>query len=254
MASASSALDLAERENGAFRRTTAGHISWDGERLPVHRYRLLGPEAGHDTLRLGLFAGLHGDEPAGTDSLLRLADSFLEDPEPFRGYELLLYPAVNPVGLRLGTRENGRGKDLNREFWKGSDEEEVRIVERELRGNRLDGIVTLHADDTCEGVYGYAHGRTLDEALLKPALEAAERFLPRDRRRFIDGFAASDSLIRDCYDGVLGAPPDQKPQPFNLIVETPARADHALQVAAGAAAVASVLGSYRRFISYAAYL
>lgn len=245
---------LSLRKGGLLDTRPAGEFFWKGERFHLPRFHLRGPEAEHDTLRLGLFAGIHGDEPAGTDALLHFVSALTEDPSPAKGYELFVYPAVNPVGLARGTRENGNGRDLNREFWKDSDQEEVRIVERELRLHQLDGLVTLHADDTCEGMYGYAHGRTLDEALLKPALAAAERFLPRDRRKIIDGFPAQESLLCDCYKGVLSAPPELRPQPFNLIIETPARANHALQVAAGAATVASVLNSYRSFIAYAANL
>ena len=68
-------------------------------------------------------------------------------------YDLWIYPIVNPTGCEQGRRENWAGKDLNREFWRDSQESEVRIVEDELRLGRFDGLITLHADDTCEGHY-----------------------------------------------------------------------------------------------------
>src|SRR4051812_40511090 len=37
------------------------------------RIQISGPEAGHDQIRLGLFAGLHGDEPAGCTALVQFA-------------------------------------------------------------------------------------------------------------------------------------------------------------------------------------
>jgi hypothetical protein len=140
---------------------------------------------------------------------------------------------------------------LNREFWRGSDQEEVQILERELRGHRFHGIVTLHADDTCNGVYGYAHGRVLNEALLRPALKACERVLARDARASIDGFAATEAILKDCFAGVLSAPQDQQPQPFDLIFETPALAPLSQQVDATVLALHSILGEYRKFIAYA---
>jgi hypothetical protein len=148
-------------------------------------------------------------------------------------------------------RENGNGLDLNREFWRGSTQPEIPILEGELRAGRFDGIITLHTDDTCEGLYGYAHGRVLNESLLKPALAAAERLLPRDRRDTIDGFAACESVIGDCFPGVLSAPPEQHPRPFDLIFETPGRAGLELQAGAAVAALDSVLAGYRSFIAYA---
>lgn len=228
-----------------------GEFVHEGRRHEIPRIRIAGPYAGHDPIRLALFAGLHGDEPAGCAALVELAASLLGDPSRAAGYELFIYPVLNPTGYDAGTRANRRGKDLNREFWRDSAEVEVGFIERELRAHAFDGIVTLHADDTCEGVYGYAHGRTLNEALLVPALEAASHWLPLDRRAVIDGFAARGGLICDCFKGVLSAPPEQRPQPFDIIVETPAYAPLALQVSAAVAAVESIMTRYPAFISYA---
>ena len=226
-------------------------FAFEDECHELVRVRLAGPYAGHDPIRLGLFAGIHGDEPAGCSALVEFAVALANEPARAAGYELFLYPVLNPVGLSRGTRANHSGKDLNREFWRGSTEVEVQAMERELRANAFHGIITLHADDTCEGVYGYAHGRTLNEALLTPALAAAKRFLPVDERGVIDGFPARSGLICDCFPGVLAAPPEQRPQPFDLIFETPAHATFSAQVAATVAALDAIIATYPGFISYA---
>lgn len=229
---------------------TVGRFEFVGASCAIERLRVAGPYAGHDPIRIGLFAGLHGDEPAGCHALVQLAATLLDEPARAAGYELFIYPLLNPTGFAAGARVNHHGLDLNREFWRGSAEAEVQILERELQLHRFDGIVTFHADDTCEGLYGYAHGRTLNEALLVPALRAASHWLPLDRRAVIDGFAACDGLIRDCFPGVLSAPPEQRPQPFDVIIETPALAPLPLQMSAAVAATESILASYPGFISY----
>lgn len=228
-----------------------GRISCGRSEYEIPRLAFVGPDAGHDPIRLGLFAGIHGDEPAGCAALVRFAAELAANPTRAAGYELMIYPVINPTGYERGTRANFAGKDLNREFWRQSAEPEVRLLEAELQLQQFAGIITLHADDTCEGVYGYAHGRTLNEALLKPALTAASRFLPLDGRAMIDGFAARDGLIHECFQCVLSAPPDQHPQPFDLIFETPAHAAFDLQVDATVAAVESIIAVYPGFISYA---
>jgi hypothetical protein len=232
----------------------AGKFSSGGVAHEITRFRFNGPYAGHEPIRLGLFAGVHGDEPAGCAALVQFLHALAAEPHRAAGYELWVYPVVNPTGYAAGTRTNRAGKDLNREFWRGSAQPEVKLLEAELRDRRFDGLITLHADDTCEGLYGYSHGRPLDESLLRPALCAAERVLPRDGRERIDGFAAKDGIICDCFQGVLSAPPEQRPQPFDLIFETPARAPLADQVAAAVAALDSVLAQYRGFIAHAQYL
>jgi hypothetical protein len=222
----------------------------NGRWYEIEGFRFSGPPAAHDPIHLGLFAGIHGDEPAGTVALKQFVEALTVDPVRATGYELWIYPCVNPTGAEDTTRHNRAGKDLNREFWRSSAEPEVQALEAELRARSFQGVVTLHADDTCEGHYGYSHGEALDDALLRPALLAAERVLARDHRDKIDGFHAREGVITDCFEGILSAPPDQRPRPFNLIFETPARAPLEHQVAANVAALDSILATYRGFIAY----
>lgn len=231
--------------------TTVGRFSSAGREFALPCLRIAGPYAGHDPIRLGLFAGIHGDEPAGCTALVQLAARLAQDLSRAAGYELHIYPLINPTGYERGSRVNHKGVDLNRVFWCGSMEAEVQAIENELRQHEFHGIITLHADDTCEGVYGYAHGRTLDEALLGPALAAAKKFLPVDERGVIDGFPARAGLICDCFPGVLSAPPDQTPRPFDVIFETPACAPFDAQVSATVAALEAILVTYPGFIAYA---
>lgn len=238
--------------SSGFEYGTAGEFTGGGGgRYAVPRCYFRGPDAGHEPVRLGLFAGVHGDEPAGCLSLIRLLLDLAAQPALGKGYELFVYPVVNPTGYEDGTRANRAGKDLNREFWRGSAQPEVQIVEQELRAHRFAGLITLHADDTCEGHYGYSHGCKVTDALLRPALLAAERVLPRDRREVIDGFTAREGIIEDCYHGILSAPPEQSPRPFNVIFETPAHASLDLQVGANVAALEAIVATYRGAISYA---
>lgn len=217
----------------------------------VPAYTYLGPQGGGDTIVLALFAGIHGDEPEGTHALLRLVSWLEQRPSLAQGYCLFLYPICNPVGFERRTRSSGSGRDLNREFWIGSREPEVVYIENQLRMNRLNGIISLHTDDTSDGVYGYARGATLSRHLIEPALRAAETCLPRNRREVIDGFRASDGVIRSSYPGILRAPAGVRPSPFELILESPSKAPEYLKETALALAVASVLERYREFISYA---
>lgn len=228
-----------------------GMLTDRGCTCEIPRYRFVGPSTGSERVRLGLFAGVHGDEPAGCAALVAFARSLAAEPARAAGYDLFFYPVVNPTGYEDGTRCNRAGKDLNREFWRASAEPEVRLFEQELRARRFHGLMTLHADDTCEGLYGYSHGRTLDETLLHHALRAAERVLPRDRRAVIDGFTAREGVICDCFHGILSAPADQEPRPFDVIFETPAHAPFALQVTAAVAALDTIVAEYRGFIAYA---
>ena len=246
-------LGLAERCRDLIG-AVAGSFETGEVRHTVRRFTFLGPSAGFPPRRIGFFALVHGDEPAGAYALLRLLQALVDRPALAAGYDLAFYPVCNPTGYEDNTRHNRAGFDLNREFWRGSSQPEVQILERELTTQGFDGIIALHADDTSDGLYGYAHNRLLNENLLVPALRASEGVLPRNRGLFIDGFTACEGIVRDCFQGVLAPPPTQQPRPFEIIFETPALALLDQQIAAAAIALETILTAYRGFIAYAADL
>ena len=227
-----------------------GSFEAGGERHFLPRFFFQRTQVKKQRFKIGIFAGIHGDEPAGILGLMDFVRELDEDPERGRHYELSLYPLCNPTGYMAGTRESATGKDLNREFWQGSSEPEVLLLEKEIAARKFDGIISLHSDDTSPGFYGYARGSVFATQLLVPALEAAERAQPRDARPFIDGFRAVNGIIHDSFDGILCAPPSRRPQPFEIILESPANTPLGEQRRAFTLALKSILSEYRRFIAY----
>ncbi|WP_050030232.1 succinylglutamate desuccinylase/aspartoacylase family protein [Verrucomicrobium sp. BvORR034] len=209
------------------------------------------PSRGQDTLKVGIFAGLHGDEQAGIDAAYELLRWAWNDPEELQDYELHLYPICNPSGHRLQTRHSWRDLDLNREFWSGSQEPEVVYLESELRREKYDAIIALHTDDEQDGLYGFVSGTILSEEVLQPALQAASKILPLNNHHLIDGFLAKSGIIKEGYQGVLSAPPEQRPKAMEIVFETPGHAPLEKQVAATVIAVKTILAEYRLLHAYA---
>ena len=223
----------------------------DGETYELPRYLFIGPKGGDVPMHVGIFAGVHGDEPEGSYAVVQFIKLLEANPELARGYSLSFYPVCNPTGFEDGTRFSRRGKDLNREFWKNSSEPEVRLLQAELISRSFQGIIALHTDDTCDGFYGIVHGSTLTKHLIGPALHAAEKLLPRDERPIIDGFAARRGIVTETFDGVLSAPPKVRPRPFEIILETPQSPPAYLKEAALMAAIQTILVEYQKFMAYA---
>jgi len=223
----------------------------NGESYELPRYLFVGPRGGDTPIRIGIFAGIHGDEPEGVHALVQFIKLLEAKPELAAGYYLSFYPVCNPTGFEDNTRFSRRGKDLNREFWRDSAEPEVRLLQAELVSRSFQGIISLHTDDTSAGFYGFAHGATLTKNLIEPALVAAGQFLPRDGRPVIDGFSARNGVIRDRYEGILNAPPKVRPRPFEIILETPATPPDYLKELALVAALQTILLEYNKFIAYA---
>ena len=222
-----------------------------GESYELPRYLFVGPRGGDTPIRVGIFAGIHGDEPEGVHALIQFIKLLEAKPELATGYYLSLYPICNPTGFEDGTRFSRNGKDLNREFWKNSSEPEVRLLQAELISRSFQGIIALHTDDTSRGFYGIVRGATLTKHLIEPALRAAEKLLPRDGRPIIDGFNARNGIIRDTFGGILSAPLKVRPRPFEIILETPQSPPEYLKEAAFVVALETILLEYRKFIAYA---
>jgi len=236
---------------GGIGREYLGSFESGGENYSLPRFTFRGPNSS-DPIRIGLFAAIHGDEPAGALAAVRFLLEIAREPGLAENFHLQVYPLCNPTGFEDNTRQSRRGQDLNREFWRASVESEVQVLEHELRASHFHGIIQLHADDTSDGIYGFVRGHTLTENLLRPALCEAGKILPRNVAATIDGFAARDGIIYDHYEGVLAAPLQMDPVPFEIILETPHRAPLDLQVEALVVALRTILTEYRRLISFAA--
>lgn len=234
--------------------TGHAHFDSDGEKYGIPRYLYIGRPGGGDMMRLGIFATVHGDEPEGLVALARFLERLAADPSLAEGFGVFIYPLCNPTGFEDGTRTARTGLDLNREFWRNSEQPEVRFLESEIRTHAFDGIVTLHSDDTSDGLYGFVRGAVLSEYLLEPALREANRYLPRNRRPVIDGFAAREGIIQQGYPGMLQSEPGSLREPFEITLETPQKAPLDRQVSSLVGALETILLEYRRLQAVAQHI
>lgn len=231
-------------------------VKWnDGnDLLWIPRFKFQRTRIVKDRIKLGIFAGIHGDEPAGVLGLMDFLRELDRDPEIGRNFELWIYPVCNPAGCIDGTRHLRNGSDPNRLFWQSSAQPEIVVLEQEIRRQQFDGIIALHSDDTSPGFYGYARGNVIARELLAPALQAAQTVQEIDRRPFIDGFRAVNGILHDAFDGILSAHPDQTPQPFEIILESPANTPIDDQRLAFQRALIALLDETRRFVSFSTNL
>lgn len=133
-----------------------------------------------------LSAGIHGDEPAGTLALLEL----LRTGALSGGANFTLFPALNPSGLRLGTRENRDGIDLNRDYL-SCRTAEVRSHVEWLRANYrgYDLTLSLHEDWETSGFYLYEIITTKAPSLADTILADVAAVIPLQPKGVIDGHA-----------------------------------------------------------------
>jgi predicted deacylase len=158
--------------------------------------------------RVLLSAGIHGDEIAGVEALCQWLESHAYTKLLHR-WDITILPCLNPWGYEHDTRENGDGRDLNREFNWSHPPQEVLFVQSVLQ-QRFDLSLELHADEDSTGYYLYE--------ISLPGVDIGHRILERIRTVMpvnldatIDGKSADGGVIARC-----GEPGTRTRQPMAL--------------------------------------
>src|ERR1051326_8505107 len=75
-----------------------GSFEINGEKYSLPRFTFLGPNSS-DPIRIGIFAAIHGDEPAGALAASKLLLDLASAPEIAESFVLQVYPICNPTGF-----------------------------------------------------------------------------------------------------------------------------------------------------------
>jgi murein peptide amidase A len=134
---------------------------------PLHARRFAGTVP--DAPALVVVGGVHGDEPSSVAAVLELAASLERAP---CARPIWLWPALNPDGVVAGRKNSATDVDLNRNFparnfttshTPGYDpgprplsEPETRALAALLDGERVAGVVAVHAPFACVNYDGPA--------------------------------------------------------------------------------------------------
>ncbi len=102
---------------------------------------------------VGLFGGVHGDEPVGVISVLEFLEGQGWTSHPAIGFSI--FPCLNPTGFTLGTRENADGIDVNRQYDR-DEVPEVRTLRAMVKHDAFDAFIDAHDDPEEDGFYVYA--------------------------------------------------------------------------------------------------
>jgi protein MpaA len=143
------------------------------------------------TPRLYLSAGIHGDEISGPLALLEM----IRQPASFAGFDVMIFPILNPNGLARGVRTNWDEIDLNRDYRALKSREIASHVETLLTLGRFDAAMMLHEDYEGIGAYIYELNNTLDPTLGTKVIAAMGLHVPIDMRPEIEEAAAFGGVI-----------------------------------------------------------
>ncbi len=138
-----------------------------------------------------LSAGIHGDEPAGPLTVLELLEAGLPDDIHWH-----ICPAINPTGLKAGTRVNAAGVDLNRDYLAVTQPEVRAHVQWLGEQGPIDLALFLHEDWESKGFYVYElNPRPEEFSAARLMIQAVEPYCPIEHAPRIDGHRAVDGVI-----------------------------------------------------------
>ena len=160
--------------------------------------------------RIYISTGIHGDEPAGPQAVLRL---LRENHWPAH-CDLWLCPCLNPAGFVLNRRENDRGVDLNRDYRHLRSDETRAHTAWLLRQPRFDLSLCLHEDWESHGFYVYELNPDHQPSLAEAMIAEVSKVCPIDLSEVIEDRPAKGGIIRPKLDP--GSRP-QWPEAFWLI-------------------------------------
>jgi protein MpaA len=203
--------------------------------------------------RLYLSAGIHGDEISGPLALLEM----IRQPGFFAGFDVVMFPILNPNGLARGVRANWDEIDLNRDYRALKSREISSHVETLLTLGRFDAALMLNEDYEGIGAYIYELNDTLDPELGAKVIAAMGLHVPIDMRPEIEEAVARHGVIsrRDLI-AKLG-PIEDRPEWAEAIyllvhhtdaaytTETPKPFPIEARVKAQIAAVETVMGAFK---------
>jgi murein peptide amidase A len=152
-----------------------------------------------NTRRVLISAGIHGDEPAGIETIL----SFLENHHYYpyiKNWEITLLPCINPHGYEYEIRENHDEKDLNRLFKEAQSVTEVSFVQSVL-SSPFELTIDLHEDNESSGYYLYQKGINVkDDRIGFQIIDAIKNIMPINMDDEIDGATANHGVIGKAID------------------------------------------------------
>jgi len=168
-----------------------GEVEFAGTAYPLLMLRM-----GRGPVPACVSAGIHGDEPAGVEAVVKLLDGEGPPSGLLERFTLTVYPCDNPSGYELRTRSNARGVDLNREFRKDDASPEVALLMRSLVPCDFRLVYEMHEDVDSPGLYLYELAEDQHKEVGPEIVRAAEEIgIPINLASEIEGMPARGGVI-----------------------------------------------------------
>ncbi len=156
---------------------------------------MLSTPPGAEKKQVCLSGGIHGDEPAGVETILAVIEMIRNEPRLLDSFSFVLFPCINPFGYEHHTRENRSRIDLNRQYVRKRPPAEVRFVKRAIEGKSFDLDIEFHEDIDTPGFYMYEVCQDPRQAVGRAIIQRVAKKYPINLQSEIEGAPADGGLI-----------------------------------------------------------
>jgi hypothetical protein len=203
----------------------------------IPRYIFVGDQPGESEIRLGIFAGLRGEDNVGAKAIVEFVDDLVAMPSLGSAFRIYAYPTV-PHSYTTQTPRKRTDRSVANETGRKVKFPEA-LIEREMFVVQFHGLLVIHTTDQPDGLQAAVYGANLHEALVSPILSSLRPLFPTTE------LPALDSSFSLTADTVL------KQRPFELALRIPRSGWHGLYSIGLRIALHSAVEQYRSYLAQA---
>jgi hypothetical protein len=114
-------------------------------------YIFLGDQPGESEIRLGIFAGLRGEDNVSAKAIVEFIDDLVAMPSLGSAFKIYVYPTANPLSYTTGAPRKETDRSVANETARKVKFPEA-LIEREIFVVQFHGLVVIHTTDEPEGL------------------------------------------------------------------------------------------------------
>jgi len=188
-------LDKAVAPQSFIKVQDLGEVAYGSFKAPVRLYSIFNRSG--FKYKVFLSGGIHGNEPAGVETLALFIESLARDPALYGNVSFEIVPLINPWGWAHDVRFNRDGIDINRDL-APQRSQEAHIMAGYLKQDRYGLMIDHHEDPSASGFYMYQYAMPSQELSRKAIAAVRAGGLPVEQN--------VNMVILKTDDGLIDAP------------------------------------------------
>ena len=202
----------------------------------ISRYVFEGDLSRESPIRIGIFAGLSGNDKVGPRAVSTFLGDLVALPHLGNNLRIYAYPVVSSASFETGAPSpRPRQYIINQMGYQGSSSETYQI-EREIFAIAFDGIISIHLEEEIKNFKISLSEARWHETMLSPILSSLQWFLPNVEDGGYDSRRSLTAGIR------------LKQRPFELILRVPSSGWSGLHAIGLRIALHTAVDCYRSYL------